>query len=155
VQSWSPTAEFYPLFTWIRALGPAVLRIRIRDPVSFGPCIQNPDLGSGMENPWSGMRDEHPGSYFRELSNNFLGKKYLNSLSIQSSGAGIRCFFDLGSGIRDEKSGSGIRDQDKTSRIRISNTASPFRIRTNFSTFFVVVFHRLWKEVTQPFARKK
>jgi hypothetical protein len=28
----------------------------------------------------SGIRDEHPGTYFSELRNNFLGKKYLNSL---------------------------------------------------------------------------
>jgi hypothetical protein len=27
-----------------------------------------------------GIRDEHPGSYFGELRNNFFGLKYLNSL---------------------------------------------------------------------------
>jgi hypothetical protein len=45
-------------------------------------------------------RDKHIGSYFRELRNNFLGQKYLNSLSIQ--------YWVAGSGM--EKSRSGIRD---------------------------------------------
>ncbi len=48
-----------------------------------------PDQGSGaFLTPGSGMgkktciriRDEQPGSYFRELRKNFLDKKYLNSL---------------------------------------------------------------------------
>jgi len=42
----------------------SVLRIRIRDPVPIWPKIR--------------IRDEHFGSYFRELRNNFLG--YSNSL---------------------------------------------------------------------------
>jgi hypothetical protein len=45
------------------------------------------------------IRDEHPGSYFREL------RKYLNSLMRTP----IRDHFDPGSGM--EKSGSGIRDK--------------------------------------------
>jgi hypothetical protein len=57
----------------------AVLRIRIRDPVPFWPLdpgsgigfFRIPDLGSRI-----------PNSYFWELSDNFLGKKYYNSLKI-------------------------------------------------------------------------
>jgi hypothetical protein len=48
-----------------------VLRIRIRDPVHFYPL--NPGYGMG-EKIKIRIRDEHPGSYFRELRNNFLGK---------------------------------------------------------------------------------
>jgi hypothetical protein len=50
--------------------------LRIRDPVPFWPL----DLGSGMgkkSGSWSGIRDEQPGSYFRELKNNFLGSNTL------------------------------------------------------------------------------
>ncbi len=47
------------------------------------------------------IRDEHPGSHFRELRKNLLGWKYLNSLM------GIRDPFDPGSGM--EKFGSVIR----------------------------------------------
>jgi hypothetical protein len=46
--------------------------IRLRDPVLFLP------LDPGWEK--IRIRDEHPESYFRDLGNNFLGKKYLNSL---------------------------------------------------------------------------
>ena len=57
--------------------GPAVLRIR--DPVPFWPLdpgsgigfFRIPDLGSRIPNP-----------YFWELSDNFLGKKFYNSLKI-------------------------------------------------------------------------
>jgi hypothetical protein len=55
--------------------------------------IADPDLGSGaFFTPGSGIRDgyesgsgseirdEQPGSYFRELRNNFWGQNYLNSL---------------------------------------------------------------------------
>jgi hypothetical protein len=57
----------------------AVLRIRIRDPVPFWPLDPGsgigfsriPDLGSRIPNP-----------YFRELNDNFLGKKLNNSLKI-------------------------------------------------------------------------
>jgi hypothetical protein len=34
----------------------------------------------GKKSSGSRIRDEQPGSYFRELRNNFLGLKYLNSL---------------------------------------------------------------------------
>ncbi len=70
----------------------AVLRIRIRDPVS-GAFLCFLTTGSGI-------RDEHPGSYFRELRNNFWGtKNYLNSLMriwLRDPG-----FFDRGFGIQD------------------------------------------------------
>jgi hypothetical protein len=50
----------------------AVLRIRIR--VLFDPWIQDPGSGMAKESRFgSGIRDEHPGSYFQELRNNFLG----------------------------------------------------------------------------------
>jgi hypothetical protein len=49
------------------------------------------------------IRDELPRSFFRELRNNFLGKKYLNSFMQ------IRNLFDPGSGM--EKYGSGFRDK--------------------------------------------
>jgi hypothetical protein len=56
----------------------AVLRIRIRDPGSsdfFYLSIRDPDPGSGMENKaGSGIRDEHPKSFSRELRNS-LGLK--------------------------------------------------------------------------------
>jgi hypothetical protein len=35
------------------------------------PVLFNP--GPGMEKFRSGIQDKHPGSYFRELSNNFFG----------------------------------------------------------------------------------
>jgi hypothetical protein len=57
-----------------------VLRIRIRNPVPFDPLIRDP---GGMDKKIKiRLRDEHPGSYFRELSN--------------------RNLFDPGSGIRDK-----------------------------------------------------
>ena len=57
----------------------SVLRIRIRDPVPFWPLdpgsgigfFRIPDLGSRIPNP-----------YFWELIDNFLGKKFYNSLKI-------------------------------------------------------------------------
>ncbi len=59
---------------------------RIRDPVHLAP-------GSGIrfwdgKNPDPGSESKHPRSYFRELSNHFLGQKYLNSLLIQCCGPG-------------------------------------------------------------------
>ncbi len=80
-----------------RGLLPTVLRIR--DAVLFWP------MDPGWEkirirDPISGTWDKHLGSYFRELKNNFLGQKYLKSLSSQCWGAG--------SGM--EKLKSGIRD---------------------------------------------
>jgi hypothetical protein len=61
----------------------------------FDPWIRNP--GWVKVRIW--IRDEQPGSYFRELRNHFLGLKYLNSLM----------------GIQDpgwEKFGSGINIPD-------------------------------------------
>jgi hypothetical protein len=53
------------------------------------------------------IRDEQPGSYFRELRNNFLGLKYLNSLirirDGKNSDPGWKIF---GSGILDKHPGS-------------------------------------------------
>jgi hypothetical protein len=57
----------------------------------------------------SKIRDEHPGSYFRELRNNFWVKINLNSLMRIR----IRYLLDPGSGIQDEK----IRIQDAGSGI--------------------------------------
>jgi hypothetical protein len=55
------------------------------------------------------IRDEHPGSNFRELRNNFLDYKYLNSLmQIRDPGSEN---FDPGSGM--EKFGSGINIPDQ------------------------------------------
>jgi hypothetical protein len=83
----------------------------------FGPWIRD------GKKPGSGIRDKHIGSYFRELRNNFLGQKYLNSLS-------IRCF-GAGSGIRDGKiqirdpgwknpnPGSGIKIPEAQSSVSI------------------------------------
>jgi hypothetical protein len=60
----------------------SVLRIRIRDPVPFWPL----DPGSGI----GFFRISDPGSQthtfdFWELSDNFLGKKFYNSLKIYSN----------------------------------------------------------------------
>jgi hypothetical protein len=47
------------------------------DPVPFWPL----DPGSGaFLAPGSGIRDEQPWSYFRELGNHFFGLNHLNSL---------------------------------------------------------------------------
>jgi hypothetical protein len=73
--------------------------------------------GSGIWNPHHPdgykikirIRDEHPGSYFRELGNNFLSKKYLNSLMrirMRNPLSGI--FLTLDPGSRMEKFGSGM-----------------------------------------------
>jgi hypothetical protein len=45
------------------------------DPVLFGAFLIH---GSGMgKKSGSGIQDEHPGSYFPELRNNFLDYKYV------------------------------------------------------------------------------
>jgi hypothetical protein len=87
-----------------------------------------PDPGSGdFLTPGSGMgkkksrfgiiiRDEHPGSYFRELRNNFLIEKYLNSFMWNW----MRNLFDPGSGM--EKFASGKRNK----HFRIRNTGCSF-----------------------------
>ncbi len=76
--------------------------VSVADPVSG--AISTP--GSGMGNKSRsgiGIREEHPGSYFRELRNNFM--------EILICGSGIRNLFDLESGmekilIRDKHPGS-------------------------------------------------
>ncbi len=74
-----------------------------------------PDPGSGMGKKTGSrsgirIRDEQPGSYFRELRNQLFGLKYLNNLMrIRELG-----WKNFGSGIRDGKhldSGSGIWDE--------------------------------------------
>jgi hypothetical protein len=49
----------------------SVLIIRIRDPGTF--LIPGPGSGMGEITIRIRIRDEQPGSYFRELRNNFLG----------------------------------------------------------------------------------
>jgi hypothetical protein len=73
------------------------------------------------------IRDEHPGSYFRELRNNFLGQKYFNLLMR------IRNLFDPGSGM--EKFGPGIRDKHPGSATLV------FRAKTfqNYESFSLSV----------------
>ncbi len=106
----------------------AVLRIRIRDPVPFWPL----DPGSGIGffrilDP--GFRIPNP--YFWELSDNFLGKKFYNSLKIDikfflpsllllflDPGSGIQGIRDPRSGIQDPGSGMG-KNQDPGSGINI------------------------------------
>jgi hypothetical protein len=57
----------------------------------------------------SGTRDEHPGSYFLELRNNFLGLKILKFLDTDPDpGYGIFLTVDSVSGM--EKFGSRIRN---------------------------------------------
>jgi hypothetical protein len=91
----------------------AVLRIRIRDPgCLFDPWIR--DSGSGMgkkTGSGTGIRDDQPGSYFRELRNQFFGLN--NKLFDVDPGSGP-------SGI--EKFGSGMENI----RIRI-NIPNPQR----------------------------
>jgi hypothetical protein len=48
-----------------------VLRIRIRDPGSGAFLTPGSGIRDGQE---IRIRDEHPGLYFRELGNNFLGE---------------------------------------------------------------------------------
>ncbi len=111
----------------------------------FSVADPDPEYGAFLT-PGSGMGkkiririwDEQPGSYFRELSYNFLGYKYFNSLLrsriwcffdpqirdhntgtyIQccGSGSGIRCLFDplIGMGKK-SGSGSGMNNPDHIS----------------------------------------
>jgi hypothetical protein len=53
----------------------ALLRIRIR--CFFDPWIRDP---GGIKKIKLRIRDEHPGSYFREIRNNFLGVKIIKFL---------------------------------------------------------------------------
>jgi hypothetical protein len=104
----------------VKTLKWATVRIQIRDPGS-----------SAFLTPWSGIRDgqkvrirdEQPGSYFRELKKQFFGSKYLNSLmrirdpGWKKFGSGMEKIriqdgknSDLVSGM--EKFGSGINNPD-------------------------------------------
>jgi hypothetical protein len=73
-----------------------VLRIRIR-------CLFDPWIRDVYK---IRIRDEQPGSYFRELRNHFLGLKYSNSLIRIRDGKNS----DTGSGGK--KFGSGINIPD-------------------------------------------
>jgi hypothetical protein len=69
----------------------------------FDPRIPDPGWVKKSRSG-SSIGDEHPGSYFRELRNNFLGSKCLNSLMrIRTQDPEIFFTLDLGSGIRDGK----------------------------------------------------
>jgi hypothetical protein len=58
-------------------------------------------LDPGWEKSGSGIRDEHPRSFFRELRNNFFGAKILKFFDADPDpGSWIRNLFNLGSGIR-------------------------------------------------------
>ncbi len=74
--------------------------LRIRDPVLFDPWIRDPGWAKIR------IRDEQPGSYIREIRNNFLGL--------------ILGFFDADPGSEKEK----IRIRDGKNGSEIRNTAS-------------------------------
>ncbi len=58
----------------------------VADPDSGSGTFMSPGLGSGMGKKIRiRVRDEQPGSYFRELRNNFLGLIYLNALMEKNS----------------------------------------------------------------------
>ncbi len=84
-------------------------RFRFHQSKSYGSYGSGSGSGSGSTTLIRiGTQDKHPGSYFRELSNIFLGQKYLNaSLRIRIRNPGP--FQTLESGIWDGK----IRIQDK------------------------------------------
>ncbi len=70
----------------------AVLGIRIQDPVPFCPLYPGSGMGKKSRSI-SGIRirDEYPGSYFRELRNNFFGLiPYFFLRCVCGSGTGIR-----------------------------------------------------------------
>jgi hypothetical protein len=71
-----------------------MLRIRIWDPVRclFDPWICDPEWVKIKIR----IRDEHPGTYFRELRNNFLGLKILKFFDTDL-GSGIFLTLDPGS----------------------------------------------------------
>jgi hypothetical protein len=68
------------------------------------------DPDPGWEKILIRIRDEHPGSYFRELRNNFLGLNYINSYTRIL----IRDLLDLGSG----------KEKIRNKKTRIRNTAN-------------------------------
>ncbi len=84
------------------ALVSLCVAVRILDPGSmpFRPL----DLGSGMGKKIRiRIRDEQPGSYFRELRNNFWVKTLKFFEADPDQGSRIRNLFDPGSGIQDGK----------------------------------------------------
>jgi hypothetical protein len=91
-----------------------IINSSVADPDSGSGAFLTP--GSGIRGSWmgkksrsgSGIWNGHPGSYFQELRNNFLGYKYLNSLMR------IR--------IRDPRSGSFLTlEWIRDGKIRIRN----------------------------------
>jgi hypothetical protein len=62
------------------------------------------------------IRDENPGSYFRELSNISLGPKFLNSLLRFR----ISSLFDPGAGMEKFGSGINIPDPQHCSKMNLS-----------------------------------
>jgi hypothetical protein len=84
----------------------ALLWIRIRDTMHFVFWIRDP---GGIKKIKLRIRDEHPGSYFRKIRNNFLGVKILKFLDADPD---PQCFWPW---IRDGKNsypGSEINIQD-------------------------------------------
>ncbi len=82
-----------------------MLRIRIRDPVPFDPWIRDP----GWVKIKIRIRDEHPGSYFREFKTNFW-VKILTFFDVDGDpDPGIFLTIDPGSGM--EKNRYGIHVQ--------------------------------------------
>ncbi len=84
-----------------------MLRIRIRE-LGSGAFL-TPESGMG-KNSGSGIRDEQPASYFRELRNTLFGLKYLYSLMRIRNGKNS----DPGSGIN-------IPDPRHWSAVRLSS----------------------------------
>jgi hypothetical protein len=68
---------------------------RIQELVLFLPL----NRGSGIGKKMIRIRDEHPGLYFRELGNNFLGKNNLNSFMDADPDPGSENLFNPGSGM--------------------------------------------------------
>ncbi len=68
--------------------------INVLDPYPGSSAFWPPD--PEWKKSGSGIRDKHLGSYFRKLGTNFLGSKYLNSLSF------IQCCLS-GTGVQDGK----------------------------------------------------
>jgi hypothetical protein len=105
-----------------------VLRIRIRDPVPFRPL--DPESGMGKNQDLD--RDEHFGSYFRELRNNFWVKIHKFFDADADSGSGN--LFDPVSGM--ENFGSGIRADPQHCLCRkepVYCIPSNFRLASHYS----------------------
>ncbi len=91
-QMWEKSLDLVPQYIIIKTRNIAqklrMMRIRILDPeVFFTPGSEIRSRDGKISG--SGIRNKHFGSYFREPSNNFLGKKYFNSLSIPCCGSGM------------------------------------------------------------------